>query len=203
MFPAHSLVTGTTGSGKSYFALNQARSEGWGQILFWNPQEDELADSWPQADWRDRLDLLFRSGHVSYVPQRNPKHAAKEARALVDYAMQRVWTKPVLFIWDECDLLAPQGRQGTPLHEVAQRGRKRRVFGRNVTQFPALVDKTIVRQCRLQYYFPTPFGDAYYRRQGLDPVAITGPLERSGMKFPYMRWTNGKLEGPFQFGMRR
>lgn len=198
---SHLLISGTTGSGKSHLALAIGRKFP-GPVVFYNPQDDDLAGDWTHADRSNDVRDLFRAkrGRISYVPNSNREFGKKEIKAIVDHVMLplTVHRTPILFIFDESDTIAPQGGKGqSAVHEVLQRGRKLNVWGICVTQFPSLIDKILVRQCLVQAYFFSPYAKAYYKAQFLPGDYIEGSLENAP-EHSFMLMNRGKLEGPMK-----
>lgn len=197
--PTHETVLGMTRSGKSVYA--QASALRWpGPVLFFNPQGQKMdLGSWTLVTPRDSLsDLLqlmtTKRARVNFVPTWHPDQARRELGAIVARAMQRIWTPPLLVVVDEADQVAPQGKIGTPAHQIAQRGGKQQVWGMFVTQHPAVLSKVIIRQTMRKTVFMLEDNnlDQYFM-----PAAEIDKILTAAPKYSYVVWEGKQLTGPF------
>jgi hypothetical protein len=199
----HELIIGMTRSGKSYHA--QAAAQAWpGPVLFYNPQGQKMdVGEWTRATPNDSLSALVSllsnrpRARVQFTPHWNTEVARPQLARIVDECMQRIWTPPLLIVVDEADQVAPQGKNGTPAHQIAQRGGKQQVWGRFVTQHPSVVSKMVMRQCTRKTIFLTEDSAAYFKQYGwpgdeIERILSTAP------KHSYVEWQNRQLTGPFR-----
>lgn len=152
----------------------------------------------PQDSISDLISLLRRGrARVSFEPDWDEDIARKQLKAIVNRIMQLTWSPPLLVIVDECDQVAPEGKRGTPAHQIAQRGGKKGVWGEFVTQHPSIVSKTIVRQCYRKTIFPTDDSAAYFNKYHWPGDQIETVLN-AAPKHHYVVWEGGKLTRPLK-----
>lgn len=202
----HHFISGTTGSGKSHMARHIC--EHWpGPVLFVNIQDDDLLSSWARVEYdqytsAEVLALLakYKRLRLNFIPHFDEWVAPKLVQVLVRRAMylMPVWQDPLLIAIDEADKFSPQGKKGTATHELVQRGRKRGVFGLIISQFPADVDKGVLRNCTVHSYFHNPYVGDYYERYHLPGDQIRTTLARAG-QFNFVQVApDGSMSGPFK-----
>jgi hypothetical protein len=199
----HKLTVGMTRSGKSYHA--QVSAQRWpGPVLFYNPQGQKMdVGEWTKVTPNDSLSAMVSllsqrtRARVNFTPHWKTKLAVPQLAAMVDAIMRRIWTPALLVIVDESDQVAPEGKQGTPAHEIAQRGAKQGVWGNFVTQHPSVLSKVIMRQCLLKEIFITEDSAAYFTKYHWPGEDIERILS-AAPKHSYLVWENRQLTGPFR-----
>lgn len=196
----HELCIGMTRSGKSHHAQVVAQRHP-GPVLFFNPQAQELEiGEWTRVTPNDSLKALIsllRRGRarVSFEPHWNSEIARKQLRGIVDKIMRLKWDPPLLVVVDEGDQVAPEGKNGTPAHQIVQRGAKQGIWGEIVTQHPAVLSKTIMRQCFRKVIFITEDSAAYFKRYGWPGERIEQILSEAP-QYSFLVWEARQLTGP-------
>lgn len=199
----HKFTVGMTRSGKSYHA--QVCAKAWpGPVLFYNPQAQKMdLGEWTKVTPNDSLSALVsllshrKQARVNFIPHWKRKIAVPQLGVVVDTLMQRIWTPPLLVIVDESDQVSPEGSDGTPGHEIAQRGAKQGVWGNFVTQHPSVVSKVIMRQCLVKEIFVTEDSASYFKHYHWPGDEIERILSVAP-KHSYLVWSNRQLTGPFR-----
>lgn len=145
---ARAVVSGPTGSGKSYFLKLHVPQEP--RVLCMDALEEyevpyfrdlREADEWFQARRPDRFRIGLR------VPQEE-----------IDRCLRYAWAlKPVLIVVEEADLSAPNGRDLAPgMQYLTNYGRRFKMGVWFVTRRPTNLSHAITANCRYLVLFPTP-----------------------------------------------
>jgi len=172
----HSVVMGRTGSGKSYFAMNNLLPLRFNSmpVLFWNGGHDLINIKLPVLrvtgldNMFDVEKAIYNHSHiVCYEPDIRQVVADKELKIWQERLMRGPRKNLTIFI-DEAQRYAPQGSIDTGAHLLATGGRKHGISCIFITQRVAELSKTIATQCRTWVIFEHSQIDTdYLRGRGL------------------------------------
>lgn len=198
----HLFIAGMTRSGKTYFAL-QIMAAWPGPVLFFNPQGEKVG-AMIHADGKVSTSVIvkaLRQGKkISYVPDiENQKVAMAELALLVGSVVGSMWPgRGLLFVVDECQDFAPQGKTDSPVYMIARRGLRWGITGCFIAQSPADVAKVVCRQAENHYIFHVDDYDrAYYSRYHIPGEDIEQRIAAGG-PYSFCLWSQGVVEGPLK-----
>lgn len=198
----HRLVSGMTGSGKSFYVWALAGIHP-GPVIYWNPlaQKPETG-AWIRADCRNSATQIidaaaFRLRPVCYTPSATERQARRELEILCDELMSRTHNPPLLLIIDEADEHCRDGDLDSPIRRIAKRGRNQGLELVAVTQFPADIAKSVVRNCRYRVLFRVEDAGSYYKAHHM-PVDDIDRLLTAGGEHAYVTYIDGDLKGPYR-----
>jgi len=194
----HRAYFGQSGTGKSTLAAYHAAEAG-ANVLFFNTQDEEgILPGFARAGRGDLVELLS-AGRVDYVPAAEDDHARMELDVIVREMFRRRDRVNILIV-DEAQEFAPEGGAPGPLERVARRGRRHQVELWVVSQHPADLSKSVLRQMSAVYLFELPYSDRYLKMQHI-PSGDLHELLRRGGDYSYAVWDGLELDGPHRLDL--
>lgn len=204
---AHVFIAGATRGGKTVTA-NEMHALWSGLSIFFNSEEEPNVAGFRVRSPRELLEGIKRvgwDGTFDYVPNARTREGLQdELDALQTLLFRMADMKsrnfPIQLVVDECQDYAPQGGAENGFHVLVRKGLKRGIKVVALSQDPATVSKTVIRQCYYKVWvggydpYYTPYFDRYKlpvdEIQGLpqgDYVVFTGATPvargRSDAKF--------------------
>lgn len=143
----HVFICGMTDSGKTIFMLQLLRAVPQGHAIFLDMKHEHSDEGVVVHTARDAKKYLDKKRNVVFQPIH---FTQDEYDPLADLAYFRYNT--VLAV-DEAQLVCPQHKLSMPYKRLITAGRSRRATMWAISQRPALIDKTIISQCRHYFAF--------------------------------------------------
>lgn len=165
---ANVFISGATRGGKTVTA-NHQHAEFSGLSIFFNSEEESNIVGFRVRSPKELLEGIKRvgwNGTFDYVPRAQTGDGLQdELNALQPLLFRLADMKnrdhPMQIVVDECQDYAPQGGAENGLHVLVRKGLKRNIKVVLLSQDPATVSKTVIRQC---YYKVWCGGfDPYYQ----------------------------------------
>lgn len=184
---SHVFIAGTTGGGKTVTA-NEAHALSKGLSIFFNSEEEDNVTGFTIHKPGHVLRAIRQHGWnvtLDYRPLSEDKEGLNvELERLVDLLFEiadKTGRKhPIQLLVDECQDYAEQGKSEGALHRAVRKGRKRKIKVMALSQDPARVSKTVVRQCKYNIWCGefNPYYEAYFDAYNL-PVNVLKEQEQT------------------------
>lgn len=179
-FDKNIVIFGGTQQGKTVLANEiYAKSKRFG--VFWNPDGEDFVSGWKVQSF-DEIIRGIKYGYRKFsfeMPWYSLNDDDKYDQLVMNLLLSGEehnfgW----VFVTDEAHDIAREGKKGTPLHLASKRGLKRGVQNVVLTQDPATLSNSVIRQCDiLAWVGPMSPQDVTYMKERLK-------LDPSGFKQP-------------------
>ena len=195
----HIFISGITQSGKTYFSIHLAKK--WeGPVLYFNSNDVNITGL-TKANKRSQIEVmqmaLNKDRKINYIPDPEPEKAKKEIKTIVNSLLagqdfSKGKKNDLLVVCDEVHEFDSE------VSFIAKRGLGRGIKGCFISQTPADVSKSIVKQCSYHVIFRFNVYDSKYLQSYSIPADELDKKHEQGGKYSFCVFDNQDLYGPYK-----